>query len=368
MPTTFNVLSLGVQALIDPTEGNTVAENANLLENMTFGSVFDPLWEQAKSFSPGTSGYFGGTNTAYDQDNNAANEQFRLDGGPNQTFDASVIYNATITYTDGTTANITAVVFQDTAGNTYLAPEFSDNGDQAALEAGAIRSLTLGSLVGNSYAGLTGTRQTSNFAVCFTNGTMIATPTGERPVETLKVGDLVETLDNGPQEIRWIGGRTVPAVGPMKPITFAPDSLGKGLPKRSMTLSRQHRIMLDNVVAERMTGNRQVLVPAHKLRDLLGVSPTERISHVTYWHFMCDEHQIVFAEGTPAETLYLGQQARKSLQPEALEEISVLFPDLIEKTAPHAPARALMKGSSITKLIYRLQRNDKAPIFAVPAF
>lgn len=210
MPTTFNVLSLGVQPIIDPTEGNNVAENASALENMTFGSVTDPLWELSQSFSPGTGGFGGGTSTAYDQDNSLSNESFRLDGGPEQVFDASVVYNAVITYTDGTTANITAVVFQDTAGNTYLAPEFSANADQTALEAGPIRSLTLNSLVSNTFSGMTGSRQTSNFAVCFTAGTMIATPDGERAIETLKVGDLVETLDNGPQAIRWIGGARCP--------------------------------------------------------------------------------------------------------------------------------------------------------------
>ncbi|MFN6977544.1 MAG: Hint domain-containing protein, partial [Gemmobacter sp.] len=40
---------------------------------------------------------------------------------------------------------------------------------------------------------------------CFTPGTLIATPRGERPIEDLKAGDKVITRDNGIQEIRWIG-------------------------------------------------------------------------------------------------------------------------------------------------------------------
>ena len=43
MATTFNVISLGVQTLIDPTEGNTTAENASSLVGLTFGDVRDPL-------------------------------------------------------------------------------------------------------------------------------------------------------------------------------------------------------------------------------------------------------------------------------------------------------------------------------------
>ncbi|WP_025062650.1 Hint domain-containing protein [Sulfitobacter guttiformis] len=362
MPTTFNVISLGVQALIDPTEGNTIAENASALVGLSFGTEFDPLWEQTQSFSPGTTGFGTGNNTAYDQDNNTASEQFRINGGPNQRFDGTAIYNATITYTNGTTANITAVIFQDTAGRTYLAPEFSANSDQTALEAGAIRSLTLNSLSGNNYSGLTATRQTSNFAVCFTEGTRIQTPAGACPVQHLKVGDLVDTLDNGPQPVRWINGRTVPATGAMMPVVFTAGSLGSGLPLRTMALSRQHRLMLDNVIVERMTGNRQALVPACKLLALPGVCAAENIDLVTYWHFLCDAHQIVFAEGTPVETLYLGHEARKSLSPLARSEISQLFPELMDGTRSGIPARPLMNGTNTDKVVARLNRNAKAAI------
>ena len=365
MPTTFNVISLGVQALIDPTEGNTTAENASALVGLTFGDVHDPLWELTQSFSPGTGGFAGGANTAYDMNNNRSNEQFRIDGGANQTFDGTSIYNATITYTDGTTATITAVIFQDTAGNTYLAPEFSANADQTALEAGAIRSLTLDSLLGNGYSGLTGTRETGNFAVCFTGGTHISTPQGARAVETLKAGDLVNTLDNGPQSIRWIGARCVPAIMGMEPVSFAAGSLGNGLPVRPMMLSRQHRVMVDNPVAERMTGTRQVLVPAHKLAEMEGVELIHTLGFVTYWHFMCDNHEVVFAEGAPAETLYLGAQARNCLSVDALGEIAKLFPELVDNNVKLCPARPMLNGARSNRLVERLGRNGKKAL--IPA-
>jgi len=40
---------------------------------------------------------------------------------------------------------------------------------------------------------------------CFTSGTLIKTPTGEQLIDALKVGDLVTTMDNGPQKIRSFG-------------------------------------------------------------------------------------------------------------------------------------------------------------------
>jgi Ca2+-binding RTX toxin-like protein len=39
---------------------------------------------------------------------------------------------------------------------------------------------------------------------CFTTGTMIRTPHGDVRIEELAIGDLVCTLDNGPQPLRWI--------------------------------------------------------------------------------------------------------------------------------------------------------------------
>lgn len=41
-------------------------------------------------------------------------------------------------------------------------------------------------------------------AVCFSEGTAILTPTGERPVETLAVGDFVSVIGGAPMSVRWI--------------------------------------------------------------------------------------------------------------------------------------------------------------------
>lgn len=79
----------------------------------------------------------------YDQNKYASYDTFSLDGGPAQTFDATAIYTATLIYADGSTANISAVVFQDTNGNLYLAPKHVPDADQTSMEAKAILSITL---------------------------------------------------------------------------------------------------------------------------------------------------------------------------------------------------------------------------------
>ncbi len=142
MATTFDVFYLGTFAELDPIEGNYTAENADSLLGQTIGGSEAPLSGNVVTMSQYGSGY-----QEYYIDNTQANDQFQIDGGAALTFDGLVDYNATITYADGTTANITAVVFQSTDGQTFLAPEYVDNNDQYALEAKPIQSLTLNSVV-----------------------------------------------------------------------------------------------------------------------------------------------------------------------------------------------------------------------------
>ena len=363
MPTTFNVISLGVQAIIDPTEGNDVAENASALVGQTFGGWGNALAGRIQTFSQGplSSTWSKDGNAYYDQNDTAA-ETFRINGGPTQGFDASVIYNATLTYLDGTTATITAVVFQDTAGRTYLAPELDANADQAALNAKPILSLRLDSLVSNTYAGMTANRQAFNAVTCYVTGTRIATPDGLRAAEQLAVGDQVLTQDRGAQVLRWVGRSTHAVTEALAPIRIAAGALGGGLPTRDLLVSPQHRMLLRSRIAARMTGHAEVFVPAKKLLGLPGVTREAALGEVTYVHFMCDHHEIVFAEGAPSETLLPAPQALAALGGEAVEELQALFPELLQKGLQ--PARPIPLGRIQRRLVERHVQNLRTPLSA----
>jgi hypothetical protein len=364
MPTTFNVISLGVQALIDTTEGNITAENASALVGLTIGDVSNPLWEQTQSFAPGSTGFAGATAVSYDMDNTAANETFTIDGGADQTFDGASLYNATITYVDGSTAVITAVIFQDTAGNTYLAPEFSANADQAALEAGPIRSLTLDSLFGDTFPGLAGTRETFG-VVCFAQGTLIKTIKGEVPIEDLRQGDRVLTFDCGYQPISWIGGRSLGQTEleqnpKLRPIRIQAGALGPNLPEQDLIVSPQHRILIKSVIAVRMFDTAEVLVPANKLLTLPGIDIEWDVDSVDYFHMLFEHHQIVFSNGSPTESLFTGPEALKAVSAEARAEIEALFPHIFYPDFVPVPARLIPeKGKQMKILAQRLAKNNK---------
>lgn len=355
MPTTFSVFSLGQQAIIDPTEGNTTAENASALVGESFGSAGDPLFDSEATFA--SISHSGGSRNIFDQNQWSSSDQFSIDGSGSYTFDASVIYNATITYTDGTTDTITAVVFQDTNGNTFLAPEFSDNADQAALEAAPIQSLSLDSLVGASYSGMTANRQDWDVVTCFAKGTHILTPKGERLIEDLHVGDLVETRDGGAQPIRWIGTTTRKVTPKLAPVRITAGALGQGLPKRDLLVSPQHRMLVRSRIAQRMAADGEVLIAAKKLLDLPGVMVAGEMTQITYFHILCEDHQILFAEGAEAESFYLGQMALQALDAEALEEVKDLFPELLDHS--QVPVRPIASGAQANRLIQRHKKNNQ---------
>lgn len=350
MPTTFQVFSLGQLPVWDAVEGNNILSTALVDDALgTYGSTADPLFNDIATFAPAGVGFAGGSAVNYDLDGNNSNDEFSIDGGPPQIFDASMIFDATITFKDGTTADITAVIFQDSLGNTYWAPEFTANADQALIESQAIVSLELNAPIyanGSTNEGynLTADRQDNANLVCFTRGTLIATPGGEVKIEALKVGDLVETLDRGPQPIRWIGRRAVVASGSFAPVRIRAGAYGA---RTDLLVSQQHRVLLRGALVHKYFGDPEILAIAKHLADGPGVE-IKTGGIVEYHHILLDHHEVVFANGALAETLYPGPAALRGLGAKGTDEIGALFPKLsTDSQPPFPPARPFPNGRTV---------------------
>jgi hypothetical protein len=176
---------------------------------------------------------------------------------------------------------------------------------------------------------------------CFVVGTLIRTPRGEVPVESLRPGDLVETRDHGPQPVRWVGQRTLPGNGIFAPVRFAPEALGG---RRPLFVSPQHRMLLDDGRLELMFAASDLLASACHLvnGDTVRVAP--RIQ-VTYVHLLFDRHEIIFAEGLPTESFHPGAEGVRGFGPETRQELLALFPELEDISAQYGPcARPVLRG------------------------
>lgn len=167
---------------------------------------------------------------------------------------------------------------------------------------------------------------------CFTPGTLIATPKGERRVEELQEGDRVITRDNGIQEIRWVGHkpmdwRQLEANKHLKPVLIQAGSLGHGLPERDMLVSPNHRVLVSNDRTALYFEEREVLVSAKHLVDNKGVHRVDTMG-TTYIHFMFDHHEVVLSDGAWTESFQPGDYSLKGIGNAQRTEIFELFPEL----------------------------------------
>ena len=182
---------------------------------------------------------------------------------------------------------------------------------------------------------VTGTSEFSEIETvipCFTPGTLIATPKGERKVEDLKAGDRVITRDNGIQSIRWLGSRDMTskelsASPHLQPVLIRQGALGNGLPERDIMVSPNHRVLVANDKTALYFEDREVLVAAKHLTGLAGIDVVE-ISTVTYIHFMFDQHEVVLSDGAWTESFQPGDQTLRGLDSSQRSELLELFPEL----------------------------------------
>ncbi|MFT6444067.1 MAG: hypothetical protein ACJA1J_000301 [Sulfitobacter pontiacus] len=168
--------------------------------------------------------------------------------------------------------------------------------------------------------------------ICFTPGTTIATRRGEIPVQQIKVGDLVVTRDNGMQPVRWVGRRNLGRDNLLRtpgfnPVRIKAGAFGEGVPQRDMMVSPNHRMLVASETAEVMFSEREVLVAAKHLVGLDGVD-TVTPDKVSYIHMLFDNHEVVFADGTWAESFQPGAHSMAGIQSEQRSEILSLFPEL----------------------------------------
>ena len=148
-----------------------------------------------------------------------------------------------------------------------------------------------------SYTYLPGT---SADLACFAAGTRIATEGGEVPVELLQVGQRVRSvLRGGCAPVVWIGHRRVecdrhPQPGKVWPIRVLAGAFGPGLPARDLLLSPDHAVFMEGV-----------LIP---VRHLANGSTIRQIpvESLTYYHVELDTHDVLLAEGLPAESFLDG--------------------------------------------------------------
>jgi hypothetical protein len=192
-------------------------------------------------------------------------------------------------------------------------------------------------------------KEIENVIPCFTPGALIATPRGEVPVETLREGDRVLTRDNGLQEIRWVGARTLgrdelQRAPNLRPILIRAGSLGGGLPERDLLVSPQHRVLVFGKAPQLYFAESEVLVAAKHLVGRPGIETVDAL-RTTYVHFMFDRHEVVLSDGAWTESFQPGDMTLGAMGEPQRDEIITLFPELATPVglSGYAAARRALK-------------------------
>jgi len=173
-------------------------------------------------------------------------------------------------------------------------------------------------------------RLTDITPVAFTRGTLITMGNGvQRPIEDLKIGDKILTRDRGPKQLRWIGRRTVRAIGPFAPVVIPKGTLSNA---SDMIVSQYQRIFIYQPAPKRLSERAEILVRARDLVDDQNVYVRSG-GFVEYFHLVFDQHEIIYAECIPTESMLVDEQALGRMPEEMADEVTRRLPELSHR--PH---------------------------------
>ena len=160
---------------------------------------------------------------------------------------------------------------------------------------------------------------------CFVAGVRIDTARGQVRIEEIDVGDLVLTLDDGYQPVRWHGARDVSSSGALAAVQIPAGAFGD---HGALAVSPQHRLHFSGWKAELYCGETEVLVKAVHLVRSGRLRQDQSGATITYHHLLFDRHQIIRAEGLWSESYHPGPTTLVGHDSETRAELLTLFPEL----------------------------------------
>ena len=144
---------------------------------------------------------------------------------------------------------------------------------------------------------------------CFLKGTKIRTAEGERKVEDLRIGDWLPTMFGGLRPVQWIGRYPFKKSEPSKPwvkdalpVRIARSALAPDVPHADLYVTAAHSLLIDGV-----------LIPAELLINGTTITRDQRhvreYDELEFLHVKLESHDVIYAEGVPAETLINVQES-----------------------------------------------------------
>ncbi|MGR3323533.1 MAG: Hint domain-containing protein [Pseudooceanicola sp.] len=199
------------------------------------------------------------------------------------------------------------------------------------------------------------TAEFENAFNAFARGTVIQTVDGPCAVEDLRPGMMLETQENGPQEIKWIGSmQLVPQAPVQDPAQLrltrvSPDRFGPAKPGIELMVGPGARLLHrpDSLRDEEVSG--QAFTPFADFVDYDSVFEVTPPATVEMFHICTEMHSTIFAQGLAVETFHPGYHLEETMGPNKLALYLSLFPHIREASDfgllahPRMSMRTLMR-------------------------
>jgi Hint domain len=183
---------------------------------------------------------------------------------------------------------------------------------------------------------------------CFFRGTRILTVKGETEIENISIGDRVVTAKGDRQAVKWIGRqRFKKAAGSswqkdILPVRISRFALDEQAPRRDLYVSPGHALFLGGI-----------LIPASFLvngKNIVQAMP-DGAEDIEYFHIELETHEVILAEGVPAETLLV--KAGREMFDNFVEYERLYGVDDRPTMRPFAPIASYNGGRSELKALLR---------------
>ncbi|MBO1359527.1 Hint domain-containing protein [Acetobacter sacchari] len=144
---------------------------------------------------------------------------------------------------------------------------------------------------------------------CFLPGSMIRTPSGDVPVEDVRIGDVVTTFDwrsntEKTQNVRWVGCKSVTVSKDLRddeagyPVRVLKDAVSQGVPCKDMLVTAEHCLFFEGK-----------FIPVRMLVNGKSIFYDMSITTYTYYHIETEPHAVIWSDGMLTET-YLDTENR----------------------------------------------------------
>ena len=186
---------------------------------------------------------------------------------------------------------------------------------------------------------------------CFLRGTRILTSKGEARIEDLRIGDLVVTARGETMPIKWIGrsffkkGSARPWPERVQPIRVSRFAIDDQTPHADLYLSPGHALYIEGS-----------LIPVKYFVNGRSITPAmpEGMDSIEYFQIELETHEVIFAEGTPAETFLVNGSTNREKFTNFVEYERLYGTGPLPAMTPYAPIFAYDGGRAELKALLRL--------------